>query len=601
MIMNMAIGGFKAYFTATYPADTTTLKCVHEDGTTLTASSLSSSGGTYAFEIVKKGKWHLTATKSSTSQSTTGVVKNVIQNRGQYSDTIEFEDIGIGGTINVTAPANITVQVIKGNDQSTIQRKSSGSTGLVSFSIHDGGVWTVSAANCESVQVKISTQGQTVSARLRMPVTVYISGATYSDYYDGSNHSVNTWTVTRRTLSEYADNKFKCNKTAAQLTVTRKNAGRTNMPLSASDFQNLDDDYLPTFEVTAGYVEVKAISVTVTVSGDQKTFNYDGQNHTASGYTLSISDSRYSASYVSCSQSSAALTLTRKDAGDYKIALQAGWFSNNEGNGNFAVTFNISSSANAVRLVISSRNLRIEITGRIASKVYDGKACTAEGYDWKAYYKDSGAACNDYSSSSISTGSKNLKASQTNVGTNTIALSASDFTNSDGRYTVEFQIKRNISATVTGKQLYIKADNKTKNAGSADPQFTATVSSGGTTLATGVTSYGGLNFTFSLSGTTISVAVSGSTSNYDITTGTGTLTTVDPYAHITASVFGYQVILSCTDGTNEYSDTQQNTVTLDVPPGTYSGGLVWGSWGQAAGNRVFSDVTLSAGQTFTVM
>ena len=600
MIMNMCIGGFKAYFTATYPAGTTSLKCVHEDGTTLTATGLNASGSTYAFEIIKKGKWHLTAEKSSTSQSTTGVEKNVITNRGQYTDTIEFEDIGIGGTINVTAPVNITVQIIKGSDQSTIQRASSGSTGQCSFSIHDGGVWTVSASGCDPVQVKISTQGETKSARLRIPVTVYISGATYSADYDGSSHTVNTWSVTRRTNLDYVDNKFRCNKTASQLAVSRTNAGKSNMSIAASDFQNLDDDYTATFEVTPGYVEVKAIKVTVTVSGDQKTYNYDGQNHTASGYTVSISDNRYSANYVSCSQSASALTLTKKDAGDYKIALQAGWFSNTEGNGNFTVTFAISSSADSVRLVISSRSLRVEITGRTASKVYDGTACTAQGYDWKAYYKDTGAACTDYSSSSISTGSKNLKATQTNVGTNTITLSESDFTNADGRYTVEFQVKRNISATVTAKQLYIKADNKSKYAGNADPQFTATVSSGGTTLASGVTSYGGLNFTFSLSGSTISVNVSGTMANYDITTGTGTLTVVDPYAHITSSHPGYQVILSANDGTNEYSDTQQNSVTLDVPPGTYSGGVVWGSWGSAAGNKVFSGVTLTAGQTYSI-
>jgi len=595
MIMNMCSGGFKAYFTATYPAGTTTLKCVHEDGTELTASGLDASGSTYAFVLQKKGKWHLTATKSSTSQSTTGVTKNVTQNRGQYTDTIAFEDIGIGGTINVTAPANITVQVIKGNDQSTIQRKSSGSTGQCSFSIHDGGVWTVSAANCESVDVKINTQGQTVTARLRMPVTVYIRGEQYTGTYDGADHSVSSWSVTRRTNSGYTDNKFKCNKTATQLKKTRQNAGTTAMGLSAGDFQNLDDDYTPTFEVEDGYVTINKVSVTVTVTGDYKSYSYDGTNKTASGFTLASSDNRYNTGNVSCSQSASSLTLTRSAAGSYEIALQQSWFSNS--NGNFNVSFTI---ARNIKLDITQTRLLVKITGRTASGVYSGSPVKATGYTYKATFKDSGAACNDYASSSIGCSIQNLTASQTNVGTNTITLSASDFSNSDSRYTVEFQIVGNISATVTAKSLYVKADNKSKYAGAADPQFTATVSSGGTTLATGVTSYGGLTFTFGLSGSTISVYVSGSTSNYDITTGTGTLTTVDPYAHITSSHPGYQVILSCNDGTNEYSDTQQNSVTLDVPPGTYSGGVVWGYYGSAVGNRVFTNLTVSAGQTYSI-
>ena len=84
-------------------------------------------------------------------------------------------------------------------------------------------------------------------------------------------------------------------------------------------------------------VYIALCPVTVTVTGHTLTATYDGQSHSVSGYDLSISNSLYQASYLTCNKT---FKVTTTHAGKEFAYISSGDFINN--NVNFAVTFDTS-------------------------------------------------------------------------------------------------------------------------------------------------------------------------------------------------------------------------------------------------------------------
>ena len=105
--------------------------------------------------------------------------------------------------------------------------------------------------------------------------------------------------------------------------------------------------------------------VIVTITGRTVTAVYDGENHSANGYTVSINNSDYTeADFVF----SGAGTATRKDAGITAMGLDASQFANT--NDTFKnVTFVVASDG---YVEITPRPVSVSIVGASSSYVYDG-------------------------------------------------------------------------------------------------------------------------------------------------------------------------------------------------------------------------------------
>ena len=106
--------------------------------------------------------------------------------------------------------------------------------------------------------------------------------------------------------------------------------------------------------------------VVVTITGHNDTVPYDGDEHTVTGYDVSISNDLYKEGDFTFSGTAEAKGT---DAGTYPMGLKAEQFSNN--NENFKkVTFVVEDGS----LTINKRN--VVLTSETASKTYDGTALT---------------------------------------------------------------------------------------------------------------------------------------------------------------------------------------------------------------------------------
>ena len=129
---------------------------------------------------------------------------------------------------------------------------------------------------------------QTISP---IDVTVTITGHNNTATYDGEYHTVNGYDVViSNPLYTEADFTFSGNDAA-----TRKYNGTTNMNLSQTQFANKNNNFgTVTFVVTDGYQTIVPVDeVVVTITGHNNTADYDGKEHSVSGYDVAISSPLY--------------------------------------------------------------------------------------------------------------------------------------------------------------------------------------------------------------------------------------------------------------------------------------------------------------------
>ncbi|MBR4535346.1 MAG: hypothetical protein IKO62_01665, partial [Bacteroidales bacterium] len=228
-------------------------------------------------------------------------------------------------------------------------------------------------------------------------------------------------------------------------TVTRTNAGTSNMGLASSQFANTNSNFSGvTFNVTDGYQQVTALEgVVVTITGHHDASDYNGQAHSVEGYDVAISNPLYTTSYFTFSGNA---TATRTNAGTSNMGLVSSQFANT--NSNFAnVTFNVTDGY----LTISKINATVTISGHHNTFVYDGNVHVTEGYDVQT--STSLYSANDFSFSG------NATASRTDVGTTNMGLAASQFANTNSNFAnVTFNVtdgyqtitKASVTVTITG-------------------------------------------------------------------------------------------------------------------------------------------------------
>ena len=138
--------------------------------------------------------------------------------------------------------------------------------------------------------------------------------------------------------------------------------------------------------------------VVVTITGHTNSAKYDGKDHTAKGYDVSINNKKYHASDFTFKGTD---NVTKKDAGTYPMGLKESDFVNN------------STDFEKVTFVVTDGSLTIEkrtvtLGSATASKVYDGTALTSKNITvgGDGFAEDEGATY-DVTGSQTAVGSSN--------------------------------------------------------------------------------------------------------------------------------------------------------------------------------------------------
>ena len=248
-------------------------------------------------------------------------------------------------------------------------------------------------------------------------VVVTITGHSNKAAFDGTEHSVSGYDVSISN-NLYKESDFTFSGTAS---AVRTVVGKTMMGLTASQFTNNNANFSNvTFNVTDGFQEITSIDeVIVTITGHINTTDYDGKEHTVSGYDVSISNALYKESDFTFSGTAEA---KRTDAGKTMMGLDVSQFANT--NNNFGnVTFNVTDGYQEISPIAAT----VTITGHHDAVTYDGKEHSVTGYD--ATFSNSLYKETDF------TFSGTASAARTEVGKTMMGLDASQFTNNNANFT----------------------------------------------------------------------------------------------------------------------------------------------------------------------
>ncbi|MDO4860152.1 MAG: InlB B-repeat-containing protein, partial [Bacillota bacterium] len=201
-------------------------------------------------------------------------------------------------------------------------------------------------------------------------VTVTITGHNNTTKYDSEEHSVSGYDV-QISNPLYTEADFTFSGTAE---AARTDVGTTHMQLDSDQFENMNENFNVTFEVTDGYQRItEPDKVVVTITGHNNTTAYDGEEHSVSGYDVQISNPVYTEDDFTFSGTAEA---KRTDAGKTDMGLAEDQFENT--NPSFTdVEFVVIDGYQT----ISPINVTVTITGHNNTTDYDGEEHSVSGYD----------------------------------------------------------------------------------------------------------------------------------------------------------------------------------------------------------------------------
>ncbi|MCR5156260.1 MAG: hypothetical protein K6C96_06230 [Butyrivibrio sp.] len=255
-------------------------------------------------------------------------------------------------------------------------------------------------------------------------ITVTIKGHFSTDPYDGQEHVVTGYDV-EIPGSLYTEDDFTF---SGEAKAARTNEGTTMMNLAASQFTNTNENFATvTFNVTDGYQTITKVGdVVVTITGHSDTKDYDGQEHSVSGYDVVISNPLYKENDFTFSGEDVA---KRTIAGTTDMGLKESMFTNN--NSNFE---NVTFVVNDGSMTINPINVTVTITGNTGYADYDGEEHSVTGYEVtdisNPLYKEDDF---DFDGNDTAKG--------TDVATYDMGLAAGQFTNTNENFaTVTFNV-----------------------------------------------------------------------------------------------------------------------------------------------------------------
>ena len=359
----------------------------------------------------------------------------------------DYDGKAHGITVNVTTPASgATVKC--GESADTCDKDK--------LEYSEAGTYTV----CYQVTAKgyFPVTGSAKVEIKPIQATVTITGVTNTAAYDGKAHTASGFTATADTALYDVNKGFTFSGTDS---ASRTDAGTTNMGLTASQFTNTNANFAKvTFNVTDGWQVVTPIEATVTITGVTNTAAYDGQAHTASGFTATADIALYDVNkdFTFSGTDSA----SRTDAGKATMGLTASQFTNT--NANFSkVTFNVTDGWQEVKPIEAS----VTIVGATDTADYDGKEHTINGYTVKV---DTPL----YDVNKDFTFSGNASASRTDAGSTPMGLATSQFKNTNPNFSaVTFNVTDGWQE-ITPAAITITADDKTGKYGKSLKTLTYT-------------------------------------------------------------------------------------------------------------------------------
>ena len=258
-------------------------------------------------------------------------------------------------------------------------------------------------------------------------VVVTITGKTDTVKYDGGKHSVEGYTVSINN-SLYKESDFTFTGTAE---AKGTDAGTYQMGLKADQFTNNNDNFKKvTFVVNDGTLTINPVDeVVVTITGHNDTVPYDGDEHTVTGYDVSIGNELYKESDFTFTGTAEAKGT---DAGTYQMGLTADQFTNNKSKNFSKVTFEVADGWLKINPI---DKVTVTITGRTLETTYDGKEHDVFGYD----ATPSNALYRPNEDIQFNGTDYNKIAKGTDAGTYPMGLEVSYFTNISDNFTnVEF-------------------------------------------------------------------------------------------------------------------------------------------------------------------
>ncbi len=201
-------------------------------------------------------------------------------------------------------------------------------------------------------------------------IVVTITGHHNTNDYDGTEHITKGYDVSiNNPLYKVTDFTF-----SGTAEAKRTDAGTTNMGLTPDQFTNTNTNFKKvTFVVTDGYQTINPINVTVTITGANNTADYDGAEHTVTGYTATASTNLYDVTKDFTFSGTA--EAKRTEVGTTNMGLAADQFTNT--NPNFkTVTFNVTDGYQTIDPI----NVTVTIVGANNTTDYDGAEHTVSGY-----------------------------------------------------------------------------------------------------------------------------------------------------------------------------------------------------------------------------
>ena len=287
-------------------------------------------------------------------------------------------------------------------------------------------------------------------------------------YVEVTRATITVWTQTREKVYDGTPLKSNDNDTAAYSITGLVNgetlvfegfrSARTDVGWEWNEIVDFDwskgtanqSDYKVDWQ--NGKLIITKATATVTVKGNKETVNYDGEEHTVSGYTMEADNKVYDVNSFVNAPKQADVKATGKNVGNYPMNIEGFTFENSSDN--FDVTFKYEDGGLEI---IGSKEVRVNITGNKVSKEYDGNAHTAQGYTVKIITPEGVAAYTEDNFTFNGTDS----VTKTDAGSYPMGLKASDFTNTNTNYNVKFEVvedgqlditKKDITVTITGNK-----------------------------------------------------------------------------------------------------------------------------------------------------
>ncbi|MBR0404705.1 MAG: InlB B-repeat-containing protein [Eggerthellaceae bacterium] len=266
--------------------------------------------------------------------------------------------------------------------------------------------------------------------------------------YDGQEHVAEGYTAISSSPAFDVERDLVAKKDASQMRVAKTDAGTYAMGLTEADFANSNSGNVDVaFVVQDGGLVINRITetVVVTVVGAIEAVDYDGVEHSASGFTVQASNPLYRTQAdetgVLDYAYSGSSAVKGTNAGTYPMGLARSGFANL--NQNFTdVKFEVTDG----ELTIRKLSVNVAITGNSATREYTGAEQSVEGFDVKCsselYTRD------DF------TVNGEVKAARTDAGTTAMGLSHDRLVNLNNNFDVVFSVTDG-SLTITPVQKMV--------------------------------------------------------------------------------------------------------------------------------------------------